>query len=189
MVNRFFSTAAQRLRGRGTDDFRWRPASARNYTTTDRPSSIPIDMIIVHVTQCSFKRAIRRFEDPSTNVSAHYTIQSSDGFIAQSVSEKDIAWHAGNWGYNRRSIGIEHEGYVDKPAFFTEAMYRSSARLAAYLCDKYHIPVDRGHIIGHSEVPHTIKVGQYGGWAEHKDPGRYFDWNKYFLYIRACLDK
>jgi N-acetyl-anhydromuramyl-L-alanine amidase AmpD len=188
MVERLISTVAQRVRGRGTNDSRWRPASSNNYTAADRPSSIPIDMIIVHVTQCSFTKAIRRFEDPSTNVSAHYTIRSSDGFIAQSVSEKDIAWHAGNWGYNRRSIGIEHEGYVEKPAFFTEAMYQSSARLAAKLCDKYQIPVDRGHLIGHSDVPHTVRVGQYGGWAGHKDPGRYFDWSKYLLCIRACLD-
>ena len=28
------------------------------------------------------------------------------------VAEQDIAWHAGNWDYNTRAIGIEHEGYA-----------------------------------------------------------------------------
>lgn len=189
MVNRLFSAVTRMVRSGGTRDSGWRPASSNNYTAADRPHSGRIDMIAVHVTQCSFASAIRRFEDPSSGVSAHYTVRSSDGFVVQSVSEKDIAWHAGNWSYNCRSIGIEHEGYVDKPAFFTEAMYRSSARLSAELCKKYHIPVNRGHIIGHSEVPHTIRSGKYGGWDNHQDPGRYFDWSKYLQYIQEYLHK
>ena len=46
-------------------------------------------------------------------------------------------------GQHRTSIGIEHEGFVDNPAWFTDAMYRSSAALTRYLCDKYGIPKDR----------------------------------------------
>ena len=64
--------------------------------------------------------------------------------------------------YNERSIGIEHEGFVDRPQDFTDAMYRSSARLTAGICARYGIPVDREHIIGHAEVPGT----------DHTDPGR-----------------
>ena len=189
MVDKLFSAVTRVVRRGESGDSGWRSASSDNHAAADRPNSNPVDMIIVHVTQCSFASAIRRFQDPSSGVSAHYTIRSSDGFIAQSVSEKDIAWHAGNWSYNRRSIGIEHEGYVDNPAYFTEAMYRSSARLSACLCDKYHIPVDRGHIIGHSEVPHTIRLGKYGGWDVHQDPGGHFDWDKYLAYIQAYLHK
>jgi hypothetical protein len=35
----------------------------------------------------------------------------------------------------------------------TDAMYRSSAQLSAYLAIKYLIPIDRKHFIGHNEVP------------------------------------
>ncbi len=88
-------------------------------------------------------------------MSAHYVVRSADGHIAQCVRERDIAWHAGNWDYNTRSIGIEHEGWVDKPAYFTDAMYEESAKLTAAICTKYGIPKDRAHIIAHYEVPGT----------------------------------
>ena len=73
------------------------PAYSGNYTTANRPSSNPINKIIVHVTQGSWSSAINWFQNSSAQVSAHYTVRSSDGFIGQSVREKDIAWHAGNW--------------------------------------------------------------------------------------------
>lgn len=62
---------------------------------------------------------------------AHYTV-SYNGAVGRSVQEKDIAWHAGNWKYNKTSIGIEHGGYIDDPRWFIDSMYRSSAKLAAY---------------------------------------------------------
>lgn len=159
-------------------------ASSYNYTVANRPSSNPIDKIIVHVTQGSWSGAINWFQDPRAQVSAHYTVRSSDGFIGQSVREKDIAWHAGNWSYNQTSIGIEHEGYVDDPSWFTSSMYRSSAQLAAYLCNKYGIPIDRTRIIGHNEVPDPYNPGQYGGVGHHTDPGSYWDWTTYIGYIK-----
>jgi N-acetyl-anhydromuramyl-L-alanine amidase AmpD len=153
----------------------WYGAHPNNYTPANRPSSGPINKIVIHVTQGSFSSAINWFKNGSAYVSAHYTVRSSDGFIGQSVHEKDIAWHAGNWEYNKTSIGIEHEGYVSDPSWFTDAMYRYSARLSAYLCKKYKIPIDRTHIIGHNEVP----------GATHTDPGRYWDWNKYMRLVRS----
>ncbi len=71
-------------------------ASSNNYTVANRPSSNPINKIIVHVTQGSWSSAINWFLNSSAQVSAHYTVRSSDGFIGQSVREKDIAWHARN---------------------------------------------------------------------------------------------
>jgi hypothetical protein len=130
--------------------------------------------VVIHVTQGSFSSAINWFKDSRANVAAHYTVRSSDGFIGQSAEEKDIPWHAGNWTYNKTSIGIEHEGFVGNPDWFTGDMYRSSARLTAYLCRKYKIPIDRNHIVGHNEVP----------GASHTDPGRYWDWNRYMRLVR-----
>lgn len=153
---------------------RWYGAHYHNYTAANRESSHPINKVIVHVTQGSWAGAINWFQDGRSYVSAHYTVRSDDGFIGQSVQENDIAYHAGNWTYNKTSIGIEHEGYVSQPKWFTGAMYRSSARLTAYLCKKYNIPIDRNHIIGHNEVP----------GATHTDPGRYWDWPRYMRLVR-----
>jgi hypothetical protein len=48
---------------------------------------------------------------------------------------------------------------VSDSSWYTEAMYRSSARLVAYLCNKYCIPRNRSHVIGHNEVPDPNNPG------------------------------
>lgn len=154
----------------------WYGAYSGNYTNASRPDSHPINKVIIHVTQGSWSSAINWFKDSRAGVSAHYTVRSSDGFIGQSVQENDIAYHAGNWTYNQTSIGIEHEGYVSNSSWFTESMYRSSARLTAYLCKKYRISIDRNHIMGHNEVP----------GATHTDPGQYWNWTKYMSYVKEA---
>ena len=165
-----FSAQASGEYGRST----WYGAHSSNYTAASRGPA-QINKIVIHVTQGSFSSAINWFKDSRANVSAHYTVRSKDGFVGQSLREKNIGWHAGSWDYNRTSIGIEHEGYVSNSAWFTDSMYRSSARLTAYLAKKYRIPIDRRHIIGHNQVP----------GATHTDPGRYWNWSKYMNYVRA----
>lgn len=151
----------------------WAPANAANYTAADRPSEHVIDRVVIHVTQTTFDKALTIFQNPKKKVSAHYVVRSSDGRVAQCVREADIAWHAGNWEYNTRSVGIEHEGWVDRPAYFTDALYERSAQLTAVICERYGIPRDRTHIIGHHEVPGT----------DHTDPGRHWDWARYMRLV------
>jgi N-acetyl-anhydromuramyl-L-alanine amidase AmpD len=151
----------------------WVPAYSGNFTVSSRESSYPINYVIIHVAQGSYAGTVSWFQNPSAGVSAHYVVRSSDGAVTQSVRDKDIAWHAGNWTYNTQSIGIEHEGYISQASWFTDAMYRSSAALTRYLCDKYGIPKDRSHIIGHIEVPGST----------HTDPGPYWNWTTYMQYV------
>ncbi|MDG4785377.1 N-acetylmuramoyl-L-alanine amidase [Micromonospora sp. WMMD1102] len=132
-----------------------------------------MNYVVIHVTQGSYAGSISWFQNPASQVSAHYTIRSSDGALTQSVREKDVAWHAGNWTYNTQSIGIEHEGYVSQPSWFTDAMYRSSAALTLHLCDRYGIPKDRSRIIGHNQVP----------GATHTDPGPHWNWTYYMQLV------
>ncbi|MCW2878725.1 MAG: Negative regulator of beta-lactamase expression-like protein [Sphaerisporangium sp.] len=148
----------------------WVPASTSNYRVASRDSGT-IDRIIVHVMQGSYAGTISWFQNPSSKVSAHYLVRSSDGDITQMVRDKDVAYHATT--YNGRAIGIEHEGYVSDASWFTDAMYRSSAALTRYVADKYGIPKDRGHIIGHVEVP----------GSDHTDPGPYWNWTTYMQYV------
>ncbi|SFE28714.1 N-acetylmuramoyl-L-alanine amidase [Streptomyces mirabilis] len=151
----------------------WAPASASNCTASSRPTAYPLDYVVIHVTQETFPRTVAIFQNPQKKVSAHYLVRSADGHVAQCVRERDIAWHAGNWDYNTRSIGIEHEGWVDQPAYFTNALYEESAKLTAAICAKHGIPKDRAHIIGHYEVPGT----------DHTDPGPNWDWTRYIKLV------
>ncbi|GAA0628641.1 N-acetylmuramoyl-L-alanine amidase [Kutzneria viridogrisea] len=151
----------------------WIPASAKNYTAANRPSGYPVNLVVIHVTQETYPDTVRLFQDPKHAAAAHYVVRSADGYLAQMVREHDIAWHAGNWDYNTRSIGIEHEGWVDKPEYFTDALYKSSAALTRSICDRYRIPKDRKHIIGHVEVPGST----------HTDPGPYWDWTRYMRLV------
>ncbi|MFB7593653.1 N-acetylmuramoyl-L-alanine amidase [Streptomyces sp. NPDC056160] len=154
----------------GTDDY-------GNHDLGDRPASERVRYIVIHDTEGRWDGVLNLVQDP-TYVSWNYTLRSTDGLIAQHVKGKDVAWHAGNWYVNATSVGLEHEGFLAEPdAWYTEAMYRSSARLVKYLAGKYGIPLDRQHILGHDTVP-----GPTGGSVPgmHTDPGPYWDWRHYF---------
>ncbi|ACZ90533.1 N-acetylmuramoyl-L-alanine amidase [Streptosporangium roseum] len=152
---------------------KWVAASSSNYTVSNRPTSNAIDRIVIHVTQGSYAGTISWFQNPAAQVSAHYVVRSSDGDVTQMVREKDRAWHARDW--NSRSVGIEHEGYVNDASWFTDAMYRSSAALTRNIADRYGIPKDRAHIVGHVEVPGN----------DHTDPGPNWDWTRYMQYVNG----
>lgn len=154
-------------RAAGYPPLEWVPAVDGNFQVADRPTSGPIDLIVIHVTQETYADTIAIFQNPAKQVSSHYLVRSNDGHVAQLVQEKDIAYHARS--ANGHSIGIEHEGWVDDPKWFTDAMYGASAQLVAAICDKYAIPKDRQHIMGHNEVPGN----------DHTDPGPHWDWVKF----------
>ncbi|WP_374198381.1 N-acetylmuramoyl-L-alanine amidase [Streptomyces sp. ISL-12] len=148
-----------------------------NHDLGDRPASQRVRYIVVHDTEGAWDGVLNMVRDP-TYVSWNYTLRSTDGHIAQHVKAKDVAWHAGNWYVNAGSIGLEHEGFLAQPdAWYTEAMYRSSARLVKYLAKKYGIPLDRQHVLGHDNVPGPTTSTIPG---MHTDPGPYWDWAHYF---------
>lgn len=148
-----------------------------NHDLGNRPATQRIRYIVVHDTEGAWNGVLDMVQDPAY-VSWNYTLRSTDGHIAQHVKAKDVAWHAGNWYVNAKSVGLEHEGFLAEPdAWYTEAMYRSSARLVKYLSKKYDIPLDRQHVIGHDNVPGTTTATIPG---MHTDPGPYWDWRHYF---------
>ncbi|MFE9908567.1 N-acetylmuramoyl-L-alanine amidase [Streptomyces clavifer] len=154
---------------------RWVAASEANWRRADRPDDYGVDRVIVHVTQGSFASAVKVFQDPAHQAATHYIV-GQNGRVTQMIRELDVAYHAGNRSYNERSIGIEHEGFVDRPQDFTPEMYAASALLTAEICARYELPVDREHIIGHVEVPGT----------DHTDPGPHWDWDRYMKLVRAA---
>ncbi len=152
----------------------WYPASAQNYGSANRGVG-DIDNVVVHTTQGSFSGTISWFQNPAAEVSSHYVVRSTDGYVAQMVSEQNVAWH--DRCFNTRSIGIEHEGRVENPdLWYTERMYAESAKLTAYLCDKYGLAKEYGVIVGHDGAPDC---------SDHTDPGTGWDWDHYLDLVRT----
>lgn len=161
----------------------WIPTSCKNKCTLGR-GSFKVEMVVIHDTEGGWNASVATLQnDP--NKSVQYII-GVDGAVAQFVTEDTTAWHAGNFNFNQRSVGIEHVGYATKP--FPEALYASSAKLVDYLTTKYSVPKDRAHIIGHDQVPNGTRIEatsppcssspkecaantDYGGASHHTDPG------------------
>ncbi len=146
----------------------WRPAHSGNYTNSSRPSSYPIQYVVIHKVQGSAASAASWFQNPDCNASAHFTFNNSSGYCYQSVYEADVAWHAGNWTYNTKSVGIEHGGYVTSNDTAT-VCYNESAIETRSCIIYYDVTHSRSRIVGHSEVP----------GATHTDPGQYWNWSYY----------
>jgi hypothetical protein len=166
------SVLAHQHRDARPDSARARWIASPNYNDASRRPG-DVDTVVIHVTQGSYGGTISWFQNPAAEVSAHYVVRSADGEITQMVEEEDIAWHARSW--NGRAIGIEHEGFIDDPAWFTDEMYRSSAALTREICQRWNIPMDRDHIKGHVELSGN----------DHTDPGPHWDWDKYMRLVRG----
>jgi N-acetyl-anhydromuramyl-L-alanine amidase AmpD len=161
------------------------PTSCTNKCDTTRDGN-PVDYVVIHDTEGGWDASVATLQnDPGKSVQY---IVGTDGTVGQFVSESYTAWHAGNYWYNQHSVGIEHVGYYTQT--YPEAQYASSAKLVAYLTQKYGVAKDRAHIVGHDQIPNgnvmpesspacssapaTCESGSsYGGAGNHRDPG---DW-------------
>ncbi|MES2465403.1 MAG: N-acetylmuramoyl-L-alanine amidase [Armatimonadota bacterium] len=162
----------------------WAPAASVNFRRADRPTSRPVDMVVIHDIEGSATSAVNWFQNPQARASSHYVISGETGQIWQMVKERDIAYHAGDSETNGRSVGIEHQGFAYRPGFYDTTLYEASARLVRQITDRYSIPRDRTHIIGHFEVPDPANPGQFGGRSHHTDPGPYWDWDSFMSLVR-----
>jgi MYXO-CTERM domain-containing protein len=150
------------------------PADPSNYTAN---GMISYDYVVVHTMQGYYGGSQSWFKNPAANVSAHFVMRASDGEVTQMVKLKDRAWHVGN--SNPYSIGIEHEGFIDEPAWYTWETYMSSAMLTRWTADELDIPRDRNHIVGHVELPNQT----------HTDPGIHWNWDLYMTLINDFVSQ
>ncbi|WP_049556757.1 N-acetylmuramoyl-L-alanine amidase [Nonomuraea sp. SBT364] len=156
-----------------------------NHDLSNRPHNQKVDYIVIHDMEGYFRPSIGLVENPANRASWHYSLRSTDGHIAQHLKTKDVGWQAGNWYINAKSIGLEHEGFLaEGSTWYTEAMYRTSAKLVRYLAFRHGVPLDRAHIIGHDNVPGTLPTTVRG---MHEDPGPFWDWAHYFKLLGKPL--
>lgn len=168
----------------------WNPTSC-NYSSR---SGTAISAVTVHTVQGSYAGCISWFKNCSAQVSAHYVIRSSDGQVTQMVLESNKAWHVGN--HNPYTIGIEHEGYINNAAWYTNAMYGSSANLVKDIClSGYGIPptscyngpsCNGGSNTCLISTTYRIKGHQHFSSQSHTDPGINWNWPKYYCLINNC---
>ncbi|MEH7505805.1 peptidoglycan recognition family protein [Neobacillus drentensis] len=157
-------------------------------------NSRTINRIVIHITDggSNINGTVGWFQNPVNQdgtyrkVSAHYVV-GQDGEVVQMVKNKDIAYHASS--ANPDSIGIEHVarasgafGANDQGLMPTAVQYASSAALVRWLCEEYEIPMDREHILGHSEAdPNTSHV---------QCPNAVWDWDYFMEMVTTgmCID-
>lgn len=162
---------------------RFAPAHPNNYTK-GRKAGTSIDRIVIHITASKndYDKTVKNwFQNPRqisngkrVRVSAHYVV-GRGGEVVQMVAHGDTAHHAN--GANSRSIGIEHNATTKREHAPTDAQYRSSARLVAWLCARFGLPADRTHVVGHSEVdPKTTHTSC---------PNSVWDWDTYMGYVAS----
>ncbi len=163
----------------------WDAAPACNFSSR---AGTPVSAVTVHTIQGSYAGAISWANNCASNVSYHYVARSSDGQITQMVLEADKAWHVGS--ENPYTIGIEHEGYVDNPIWYTEAMYVSSVNLVRDITESgyginplrtYQGPATVGTLTLGACT--KIKGHQHFPGAAHTDPGVNWNWEHYYQLI------
>ena len=112
----------------------------------------PIDYIVIHHwghEGQSFSGVVCWLCRMNGDSSAHYVVQG--GRVECIVNPNDTAWHAGNWNYNLRTIGIECRPEM------TDGDFDTTARLIANLWKMY----GKKPIIGHRDIIPTACPGKY----------------------------
>lgn len=128
------------------DVVEYRQCDRRNYTPGRRGNDV--QRVVVHYTGtgASAHNNLLYFSRSAAGASAHYFIGKA-GDLRQSVLERDTAWHAGNWGMNLMSVGIE---VVSAGEDFTEAQVATLSSIVGELMARYRLsPRD---VIRHYDV-------------------------------------
>lgn len=154
------------------------------YTPANRPSDTPVHFVVIHDTEGTLQETLKTFQTTTSQVGIHYVVDT-DGTVYQLIHDQDITYHAANFLYNEQSIGIEHVGF-DATGYtsYNAAQYHGSAKLVAYLLNKYNIPLDHDHIVSHGTVP----AAYLKTTPNHVDPGPYWLWDYYLGLIRRSGD-
>jgi|GEM_PF-2290289 len=152
-----------------------------------RPRTQTINTLVMHTTAGTLQSAVNEFQHSSRHVSAHYVV-GRNGLIIQMVSENQVAFHAGvvtagpssrfyGTNPNLYSIGIEMENLdvITSLADFPAAQRDAVFKLAKDVVRRNQIPLDRQHIVAHSEIDP----------ANRRDPGPGFPWTTFMAYLQS----
>lgn len=154
-----------------------------------------IGVVVIHTMEVAERegaaeRCARWFENPASEVSAHYCVDADT--TIQCVHEGDIAWHAR--GGNANSIGIELAGYAGQRSLgwddaYSRAVVERAAGLTVEVCERYSIPLRRvraaGLTAGRRGITGHADVGAAFRKTDHWDPGPDFPWGRFLRLARG----
>jgi MYXO-CTERM domain-containing protein len=166
--------------------------------TAGRPDgNSSVDAIVIHDTEGGWAGSVATLQFDGGK-SVHYIVDADGSRVGQFLHETDTAWHAGNWCWNKHSIGIEHVGVASDPSGYSDGLYKKSVALVKDIRSRWpKVPLDRAHIVGHYQIPNGNNINEcspacadtldaceksanYGGAGNHRDPGYYWQWCQYF---------
>ena len=129
----------------------------------------------------------RYFAGGNRGASAHWFVDGS-GEVVASVPEADTAWHAGNFNFNRISIGVE---VVSDGSDFTEGELRDLRELVQDVRRRWSIPPE--NVMRHYDcADFGARWGVGGSWVDpHKAcPLPYVDHAKWHndVWLRVAPD-
>lgn len=126
--------------------------------------------VVIHSTrggassqQAEYTATLNWFASPNSQVSAHRVI-GIDGDGAVVVEDDLIAWHATD--HNPEWLGVE----LTEPTIndqYSDEQYAALRALLQEWSAKYGFPLDRDHLVAHSEIN-----------SQKTDPGPQFSWEK-----------
>ena len=163
----------------------WVATPTCNYSSRNGTA---ISAVTIHTIQGTYAGAISWAQNCSAGVSYHYVVRSSDGQVTQMLLEADKGWHVGN--ENPYTIGIEHDGYVSDPSWYTAALYEASADLCRDITQSgYGINPLRTYFgeatIGINVLGGCTKIKGHQHYPNntHTDPGVNWDWEGFYKLI------
>jgi N-acetyl-anhydromuramyl-L-alanine amidase AmpD len=183
----------------GTPDFpgaTWFDTSCTNKCNVGRPlGNASVNKIVIHDTEGGWDGSVATLQYDGGK-SVHYIIDADGSRVGQFRPETDTTWHAGNYYYNETSVGIEHVGVASDASGYSDGLYARSRELVQSIRSRWDVPLDRTHIVGHYQIPNGNKIAEssapctdtldacensanYGGAANHRDPGYYWQWCQY----------
>lgn len=132
-------------------------------------NGVKIDRIVIHHNATTDKNVAMNtwVQGSGAYTSAHYEVTPTE--IIGCISESDAAYHCGGTGGsdipkmanpNQRSIGIENVNSSGAPNWsVAHETIVNCAKLVKDICNRYGIPCDRQHVLGHNEVTATACPG------------------------------
>jgi N-acetyl-anhydromuramyl-L-alanine amidase AmpD len=183
----------------------WFTTDCTNKCTAGRPDgNASVNTIVIHDTEGGWDASVSTLQNDSGK-SVHYIVDADGSRVGQFRHETDTTWHAGNWEYNKHSVGIEHVGFVSNASGYARAEYDKSVALVKSIRTRWTVPLDRTHIVGHYQVPDGDHIAEssppcsepidtcenspnYGGASNHRDPGEHWDWCQYMESLGGSCD-
>ena len=172
--------------------------------TTRTAGNSVVDMIVIHDTEGGWNASVATLQNDAGK-SVHYIVDADGSRVGQFVPESYTAWHAGNYYYNQRSVGIEHVGTAADPNGYADGLYAKSTALVKSIRTRWTVPLDRAHIVGHYQIPDGNVLAEsapacsdtlgncetsasYGGADNHRDPGYNWQWCQYMQGLGGSCD-